>query len=74
MFTLCIFSNRWLFVGVITMVGLQLLFTYAPAMQLMFGTEDIGSTEWTLIIAVGVIIYSVVGIEKKISAMGVSLS
>jgi len=65
MFTLGVFSNRWLFVGVITMVVLQLLFTYLPAMQRVFGTEDVGSIEWMLIIAVGVVIYGVVGIEKR---------
>jgi len=68
MFTLGVFSNRWLFVGVVMMVIFQLLFTYAPAMQLMFGTEDLGGTEWMLIIAVGTVIYSVVGFEKKVSA------
>ena len=51
----------------VVMVHFQLLYTYAPAMQLMFGTEDLGGTEWMLIIAVGTIIYSVVGFEKKVS-------
>lgn len=64
MFTLGVFSNRWLFVGVITMIVLQLLFTYLPSMQRVFGTEDLGATEWMLILAVGAIIYGVVGIEK----------
>ena len=68
MFRLGVFSNRWLFVGVIAMVVFQLLFTYAPAMQLMFGTENLGSTEWILITAVGVAIFGVVEIEKRISA------
>jgi magnesium-transporting ATPase (P-type) len=64
MFTLGVFSNRWLLFGVIAMVILQLLFTYLPVMQRVFGTEDLGGTTWLLIMAVGVVIYSVVGIEK----------
>jgi hypothetical protein len=33
-------------------------------MQRVFGTEDLSGTEWMLIIAVGAVIYGVVGIEK----------
>ena len=64
MFTLGVFSNPWLIFGVIAMVVLQLLFTYLPAMQRVFGTEGLGGTAWLLIMAVGVIIHGVVGIEK----------
>lgn len=66
-FSLGVFSNPSLFIGVVTMAVSQLLFTYLPAMQRVFGTEDLGSTEWMLIIAVGVVIYSIVGIEKRLS-------
>ncbi len=69
MFTLGVFSNPWLFVGVITMVALQLAFTYLPAMQHMFGTASLGITEWMLIMAVGMVIYTVVEIEKKVSQL-----
>lgn len=58
-------AARWILVGVITMVVLQQLFTYAPVMQRVFGTEDLGATEWMLIIAVCAVIYGVVGIEKR---------
>jgi len=67
MFKHGVFSNPWLFVGVITMTVSQLLFTYLPVMQHVFGTANVGVTEWMLIIAVGVIVYIVVEIEKKIS-------
>ena len=69
MFTLGVFSNPWLFVGVITMVASQLLFTYLPAMQHVFGTASLGVTEWLLIMAVGVVIYIVVEVEKRISTL-----
>ncbi len=67
MFTRGVFSNPWLFVGVVTMVASQLLFTYLPAMQHVFGTASLGVTEWMLILAVGLVIYVVVEIEKKAS-------
>ncbi len=67
MFALGLFSNPWLFVGVTTMAASQLFFTYLPAMQHVFGTASLGVTEWTLIIAVSVVIYVIVEIEKWIS-------
>ncbi|RLC56179.1 MAG: cation-transporting P-type ATPase, partial [Chloroflexi bacterium] len=67
MFTRGLFSNPALFVGVVTMTASQLLFTYLPAMQRVFGTASLGANEWMLIIVVGVVIYIVVEIEKKLS-------
>jgi len=74
MFKHGVFSNPWLFVGVITMTVSQLLFTYLPVMQHVFGTANVGVTEWMLIIAVGVIVYIVVEIEKIISTSRASSS
>lgn len=64
MFKLGVFSNRWLVMGVVTMVVLQLLFTYSPAMNKLFGSAPMGSSEWLLVLAGGLLIYTVVGIEK----------
>jgi magnesium-transporting ATPase (P-type) len=64
MFQLGIFSNRWLILGVMVMAGLQLLMTYTPTMNLLFGTAPIGLVEWSWILGGGLTIYSVVGIEK----------
>ena len=64
MFKIGVLSNRWLFVGVILMVILQLLFTYLPAMQRVFGTEGLGGADWLLILAISAFIYGAVGIEK----------
>jgi len=46
------------------MILLQLLFTYWPPMQRLFGSSAIGYDEWLLIIGVGVVIYGTVGLEK----------
>ena len=67
MFTLGLFSNPWLFVGVITMGISQLLFTYLPGMQQLFGTANLGVEEWVLIMIIGTVVFIVVEIEKKIA-------
>ncbi|MES9824585.1 MAG: cation-transporting P-type ATPase [Candidatus Thiodiazotropha endolucinida] len=64
MFQLGIFSNRWLILGVTVMAGLQILMTYVPTMNLLFGTAPIGLVEWGLILGGGLAIYTVVGTEK----------
>jgi cation-transporting ATPase F len=66
MFQLGVFSNRWLILGVTVMAGLQLLMTYAPTMNLLFGTAPIGIVEWSWILGGGLTIYSVVDIEKRL--------
>ena len=64
MFRIGVFSNRWLILGVTLMIGLQLLLTYSPAMNLLFGTTPIGFSEWAWILAGGFTIFVVVGVEK----------
>ena len=64
MFSLGVFSNHWLIGGVIIMIILQLLFTYAPIMNRIFYSAPIGLSSWLLIVAVGAVIYTVVGFEK----------
>jgi len=46
------------------MIVLQILFTYWPPMQRLFGSAAIGYNEWLLIIGVGMVIYATVGLEK----------
>ena len=64
MFRLGVFSNRWLVLGVAVMVLLQLLFTYSPAMNQLFGSAPMGILEWVWVLSGGLAIYTVVGIEK----------
>jgi cation-transporting ATPase F len=64
MFRLGLFSNRWLVLGVAVMVLLQLVFTYSPAMNQLFGSAPMGRTEWLWVLSGGLTIYVVVGIEK----------
>ncbi|MEO6423514.1 MAG: HAD-IC family P-type ATPase, partial [Candidatus Nitrotoga sp.] len=64
MFKLGVFSNLWLIVGVTAMIALQMLLTYSPTMNRLFGTAPIGIAEWAWILTGGFIIYNVVGCEK----------
>ncbi|MEB3887035.1 cation-transporting P-type ATPase [Lyngbya sp. CCY1209] len=64
MFTLGLFSNRWLLLGVALMVGVQLLFTYLPVMQQLFKTAAIGWDEWGIILSASLLIYLVLELHK----------
>ncbi len=64
MFALGLFSNRWLVVGVSTMIVLQLTYTYAPFMNLAFESAPIGSRQWLLILGSSVAVWAIVGLEK----------
>jgi Ca2+-transporting ATPase len=57
MFKLGFFSNPWLLLGVILMVLAQLLFTYAPVMNQLFGTAWIGWIDWAVILAASIVFY-----------------
>jgi cation-transporting ATPase F len=59
-----IFSNPWLWVGVMSMIALQLIFTYAPLMNRLFASAPIGMDDWARIVAVGLVIYFVIEAEK----------
>ena len=48
-----LFSNPWVWVGSGIMIGLQLLLTYVPLLNRLFGTAPIGAAEWLSIAAVG---------------------
>ena len=64
MFALGVFSNLWVIGGVGTMLALQMLFTYLPAMNYMFHSAPIGLRSWGLILAVSITTYAVIGLEK----------
>ena len=64
MFSLGVFSNPWVFGGITIMLILQGLYTYLPVMNWMFQSAPISIAAWGRILAVGVIAYFAVGIEK----------
>ncbi|MFH0753996.1 MAG: cation-transporting P-type ATPase [Candidatus Omnitrophota bacterium] len=63
------FSNGWLFAGVSTMIILQLLFIYAPFMNKIFHTAPISLEAMIRIVAVGVVLYVLVELEKWVGRL-----
>jgi len=62
------FSNRWLLLGVATMALLQVLYTYVPVMNSLFGSATLSAAQWAPILVVGVVTFGVVEVEKAIRA------
>ncbi len=71
MFQLGLFSNLWVWGGIGAMVVAQLLFTYLPTMNLLFHTAPIGLADWASIMLVGLVIYIVIGFEKKMRRLAI---
>jgi Ca2+-transporting ATPase len=63
-FTIGLFSNRWLILGVVAMAGLQVVFTHTAVMNQLFHSVPIPLAAWGRIIAAGLLVYLVVGVEK----------
>ena len=59
-------GNKYLPMGIGAVVVLQLLFTYAPPLQAVFGNEAIPLHVWPILIAGGVVFFLVVELEKFI--------
>jgi magnesium-transporting ATPase (P-type) len=64
MFYIGVFSNRWIVWGVLVMIGLQGLLTYAPPMNRLFHTASIDAMAWLPILGTAITVYLVVGGEK----------
>jgi cation-transporting P-type ATPase F len=63
-FRIGVFSNPPLIAGIVAMILLQILFTYAPFMQKAFSTASIGLREWVYILGFGFLSYVIIGMEK----------
>ena len=59
-------GNRAVLIAIGVLVVLQGLFTYGPLMQTLFGSAPIDAMTWLKVFAFGVIVYSVVEIEKAL--------
>jgi magnesium-transporting ATPase (P-type) len=61
------FSNPWLWPGVLAMLLAQAAFIYLPIMNWLFHSAPIGRDEWLLTLAAGLVIYVIIGTEKFIT-------
>ena len=62
-FTGGFWTNPWAFAGFTTMVLVQLLFTYAPFMNVAFHTAPISLNAWWRVLAVAVLVFAIVEFE-----------
>lgn len=59
-----IFGNRYILFAIALLLVFQMLFTYLPAMQALFGTAGLEAGGWARIVGFGVALMLVVELEK----------
>jgi magnesium-transporting ATPase (P-type) len=69
-FSIGFFTNPLLLVGCATMAALQLAFTYVPFMNTAFGSAPLPLESWGRIAVVGLVIFVVIGVEKRLRRRG----
>lgn len=57
-------GNPYLYVGILAIVGCQVLFTYSPGFQYVFQTEPIDGESWGKIIFMAIIVFCAVELDK----------
>lgn len=60
------FSNRWFWSGIGIMTALQILYTYSPLFNRIFGSHPMGVLDWVAVLGCSAMVSVVVGIEKSI--------
>ncbi len=63
-------SSRPVAISIVSVVALQVLFTYAPPFQRLFGTVALDAAVWWRILLFGVLLFGVVEIEKMLFRHG----
>ncbi len=66
MFSLGLFSNIWVWLGIAAMMVASLVLTYLPIMNKLFHTAPISLSDWLHISAVGLSIHLVIACDKRI--------
>lgn len=60
------FSNKWIYIGVTSMIVLQLVFIHAPFMNALFYSAPIDLDSWLRILMAGAGLFIIVTLEKRI--------
>ena len=68
MYSVGLFSNRWLLAGVAAMLLAQLLITYVPLANRLLHTAPLSWDVWVRIVSIGAIACAVVEFEKWVRA------
>jgi len=58
-------GSRAVLLAIALVVGLQLLYTYAPPLQALFGSAALGWHEWPLMLVAGLLVFAMVELEKS---------
>ncbi len=61
-----LFGNRYVIIAIAILLGLQVLFTYLPAMQTLFHTAPLDAPTWGRILLFGLAVFAIVEVEKKV--------
>jgi magnesium-transporting ATPase (P-type) len=59
-----LFGNRYVLGAITACIVLQMLFTYAPFMQAIFGSSGLTAIEWVKVLGVGLVVFFVAEAEK----------
>ena len=70
MFRVGLLSNLWVIYGILAMVALQLLFTYAPFMNRFMSSAPITLDAWLRVLEAGLLTFVLVEIEKWLRRRG----
>lgn len=61
-----VFSNPWIYVGIVILLALQACFVYVPPLQMLFGTAALDATAWLHAVLAGALVLPVISGEKWI--------
>jgi magnesium-transporting ATPase (P-type) len=61
-------GNRYVLLTIMACVVLQLIYTYAPSMQQLFGSTPLSLAEWLMIGAAGALLFLAVEIDKALQS------
>jgi Ca2+-transporting ATPase len=63
-FSLGMFTNPWVILGSLTMIGAQMLFTYSPLLNALFHGAPISGGAWLRVTATAMLVFITVELEK----------
>ncbi len=61
------FSNRWILIGIASIIMLQIFYTYLPVMNSLFRSAPISIESWARLVAVALSAFVIVELEKWIT-------
>lgn len=65
-----LFTNTWVWAGMPIMIGLQLLFVYAPPFQFVFESAPLSLMDWAWVLFAAAVAYCVVDVQKRLALRG----